>query len=58
MNAQLRKEILQEPHSIAEAQVVFRNHALDLVELGKMRCIDGFVAEDAVDGEVLCGARV
>jgi len=58
MNPQLREKVLQEPHSITQTQVVFRNHALDLVELGQMRCVDGFVAEDAVDGEVLCGARV
>jgi hypothetical protein len=52
------EEVLEEALEAAERQTKVCDDAFDLVELGEMGGVDGFVAEDAVDGEVACGAGV
>jgi len=42
----------------AEGETKICDYAFDLVEFGEMGSVDGFVAEDAVDGEVACRACI
>ena len=58
MDPHLRIKDLHEANQVAEREAKVSNDALDLVELGEMRGVDGLVAEDAVDGEVARGPRV
>lgn len=47
------EELVKDAHEISESEAVVGNHALDLMELGQMGGIQGFVSEHPVDGEVL-----
>jgi hypothetical protein len=63
LEAQVREthvgeEVFEETHQAAEGKTKVCDDAFDLVEFGKMGCVDCFVAEDAVDGEVARRARV
>lgn len=49
------EELGDDADQVAQRQVVIRHHALHLVELSKVRCVQRLVAEDAVDGEELDG---
>ena len=40
---------------MSETNVFVNNKALDLMELGQMSGVEGFVAEDSIDGEILHG---
>lgn len=42
---------------MAEGQAAVGNEAFDLVEFGQVRGVDGFVAENTVDGKVLGGTE-
>lgn len=50
------EEDFHEADEATEGEVVVCDDAFDLVEFGQMGGVDGFVAEDAVDGEVAGGA--
>jgi hypothetical protein len=52
------EEVFEEALQTAERETEICNDTFDLVELGEMGGVDGFVAEDAVDGEVAGGAGV
>ncbi|KAI6876494.1 phenylalanyl-tRNA synthetase-like protein alpha chain [Hortaea werneckii] len=52
------EELLHESLEAAERQAVVRDHALDLVEFGQMRGVDGLVTEDTVDREVFAGSGI
>ncbi len=54
----LRKEDFHEADQAAEGEAEVGDDAFDLVELGEVGRVDGFVAEDAVDGEVAGRVRV
>ena len=43
--------MIQHADEIAEREIFVANNTLDLVELGEVRAIDGFVAKHAIDGE-------
>lgn len=47
------EELVKDAHEIPESEAVVGNHALDLMELGQVGGIQGFVSEHPVDGEVL-----
>ena len=58
VDAHLPEKDLHEANQTAKREAKVGNHAFHLVELGEMRVVDGFVAEDAVDGEIACGPRL
>lgn len=47
------EELVKDAHEISESEAVVGDHALDLMELGQMGGIQGFVSEHPVDGEIL-----
>lgn len=47
------EELVKDAHEISESEAVVGNHALNLVELGQMGGVQGFVSEHPVDGEIL-----
>lgn len=47
------EELVEDAHEITESEAVVGNHALDLVELGQMGGVQGFVSEHPVNGEIL-----
>jgi hypothetical protein len=52
------EEVFEEALEPAKRETEVSDDAFDLMELGEMGGVDGFVAEDAVDGEVAGGARI
>lgn len=57
LEAQVREthvgeEVFQEAHQATEGETKVGDYTFDLVELGEMGCVDCFVTEDTVDGEV------
>lgn len=58
MDAHLREEDFHEADEAAEGEAVVGDHAFDLVEFREVGGVDGFVAEDPVDGEVAGWAGV
>ena len=41
-----------------QCQTEIGNDTLNLVELSQMCCVDRFITEDTIDGEVACWSRV
>lgn len=44
---------MEDPHQVSQSEAVVGDHALDLVELGQVGGVQGFVPEHPVDGEIL-----
>ena len=57
-DAHFLEEDFHEADETPQSEVVVCNDAFDLVEFCEVGGVDGFVAEDAVDGEVACGMGV
>ena len=49
LNSDPVKEGLHDAQEMFQADVLVNNHAFDLVELGQVSCVEGFVAEHAID---------
>lgn len=47
------EELVKNAHEISESEAVVGDHSLDLVELGQMGGVQGFVSEHPVDWEIL-----
>ena len=47
------EELVQHADQVSQRQVAVRDQPFELVELGQVRRVEVFVAEDAVDGEEL-----
>ena len=47
------EELVQHADQVPQRQVAVRDQPFELVELGQVRRVEVFVAEDAVDGEEL-----
>ena len=58
VDAHFREEDFHEADESAQGQAVVGNDAFDLVEFCEVRSVDALVAEDAVYGEVACGAGI
>lgn len=57
-DSHVAEEVFEEALEAAEGEAKVGDDAFDLVEFSEVGCVDGFVAEDAVDGEVAGGAGV
>ena len=55
MNPHFRKKYLHEADEATKSEAIIGDDAFDLVEFREMSGVDGFVAKDAVDGEVADG---
>jgi hypothetical protein len=53
LDAHLAEEDFHESNQVRKGQSTVRDNTFDLVELGQVRCIHGFVSEDAVNAEEL-----
>lgn len=58
VDSHFSEKYLHESNQPAQREAKIRNHAFHLVEFSQMRGIDGFIAENPVDGEVARRPRV
>ena len=49
----LCEELVEYPHEVTKGQIIVCNHALYLVELSQVSCIQSFIPKHPVDGEIL-----
>ena len=52
VDAHLGKKDFHEAYQSAEGETIICDYSLDLVKLGEMCSIDGFISENAIDAEV------
>ena len=58
VDTHLGEEDFHESDQSAQRESEVCNHTLDLVEFSQVGCVNGLVAEDTIDGEEACRARV